>query len=116
MATFFLFLRFHLFTLSNMYISMTSGLIAIKFYVTHNWGGGKAAYGFGTDRIKTLVSMATNSSPKVKMGKTVLPLFLGCFSFKLFYTSSAGNEKLHDSSKELEVRPDPTTDGGVRYP
>ena len=33
------------------------------------WGGGKAALGFGPDRIGTLVSMATDSSHRVIMGK-----------------------------------------------
>ena len=32
-------------------------------------GGGKAALGFGPDRIGTLVSMATDSSHRVIMGK-----------------------------------------------
>ena len=32
-------------------------------------GGGKAALGFGPDRIGTLVSMATESSHRVIMGK-----------------------------------------------
>ena len=44
-----------------------------------HWGGGKAALGFGPDQIRTLVSMTTDSSHRVIMGKTVSPLFLGCF-------------------------------------
>ena len=39
-------------------ISATSGPIVTKFYLNHHWGGGKAALGFGPDRIRTLVSMA----------------------------------------------------------
>ena len=57
------------FTLSNMNISETSWPIATKFYLKHHWGGGKAALGFGPDRIGTLVSMATDSSHRVIMGK-----------------------------------------------
>ena len=38
-------------------------------------GWGKAALGFGPDWIKTLVSMATDSSHRVIMEKTILPLF-----------------------------------------
>ena len=57
------------FTLSNMNISETCGPIATKFYLKHHWGGGKAALGFGPDRIRTLVSMATDSSHRVIMGK-----------------------------------------------
>ena len=34
-----------------------------------HWGGGKASLGFGPDRIGTLVSMATDSSHRVIMGK-----------------------------------------------
>ena len=39
----------------------TSGPIVTKFYLNHHWGGGKAALGFGPDRIGTLVSMATDT-------------------------------------------------------
>ena len=56
----------------------------MKFYQKHNWDGGKAALGFGPDWIKTLVSMATDSSHRVIMEKTVLPLFLSCFSSNPF--------------------------------
>ena len=57
-------------TLSNMNISATSGPIVTRFYLKHHWGGGKAALCFGPDRIGTLVSMATDSSHTVIMGKT----------------------------------------------
>ena len=57
-------------TLSNMNISATSGPIIIRFYLKHHWGGGKAALCFRPDRIGTLVSMATDSSHWVIMGKT----------------------------------------------
>ena len=40
-------------TLLNSNISETSGPIATKFYLKHHWGGGKAALGFGSDRIGT---------------------------------------------------------------
>ena len=66
------------FTLSNMNISKTNRSIATKFYLKHHWGGGSAAQGFEPDRIRILVSMATESSHRVIMGKTVSPLFLGC--------------------------------------
>ena len=48
-----------------MNISETSGPIATKFYLKHHRGGGKAALGFGPDRIGTLVSMATDSAHRV---------------------------------------------------
>ena len=69
-----------------MNISKTNGSIASKFYVKHHWVGGLAALGFGPDRIRTLVSMATESSHRVIMEKTVSPLFLGCLSSDPFHT------------------------------
>ena len=58
-------------TLSNMNISEISRLIIIKFDQKHHWGGGLTPLGFGPDRIRTLVSMATDSSHRVIMGKTL---------------------------------------------
>ena len=52
-----------------MNISETSGPIATKFYLKHHWVRGKDASGFGPDRIRTLVSMATDSFHRVIMGK-----------------------------------------------
>ena len=40
-----------------------------QFYLKHHWVGGKDALGFGPDRIRTLVSMATDSSHRDIMGK-----------------------------------------------
>ena len=57
-----------------MNISATSGSITMKFYQKHHLEGGKAATGFGPDQIKTLVSMATDSSNRFIMEKMVLPL------------------------------------------
>ena len=73
-------------TVSNMNFSAISGPIIMKLYQKHHWDGGKAALGFGPDLIKTLVSMATDSSHRVIMEKTVLPLFLSCFSSDPLYT------------------------------
>ena len=66
-------------TLSNINISATSWQIGMKFYLKHHWGGGKATVGFESDRIRTLVSMATDSSHRVIMGKTASSRFLECF-------------------------------------
>ena len=52
-----------------MNISKTSGPIETKFYLKHHWVGEKDALGFGPDRIRTLVSMSTDSSHRVIMGK-----------------------------------------------
>ena len=73
-------------TLSNMNIYETSRPITIKFYLKHHWGGGKAALCFGADQIRTLVSMATDSSHRVIMGKRASSRFLSCFSSDPFYT------------------------------
>ena len=73
-------------TLSNIYISKTSRPNATKFYLKHHLGEGKATLGFGPDRIRTLVSMATDSSHRVIMGKTASLRFLECFLSDLFHT------------------------------
>ena len=69
-----------------MNISATSGSITTKFYLKHYWVGGKAALGFGLDWIGTLVSMATDSSHRVIMGKNLvstlaLSFLIGSSSF-----------------------------------
>ena len=62
------------FTRSNMNISETNGWITTKYYLKHHWGRGKAAFGFGPDRIRSLVSMATENSHSVLIEKMVSPL------------------------------------------
>ena len=98
-------------TLSNMNISETSRPITTKFYLKHHWGGGKAALGFDADQIRTLVSMATDSSHRVIMGKRV---FSTVFDRILFIL--AGNDDIHKSLHEFEIRLDPTTDNRVSCP
>ena len=66
-------------TLSYMNISGTYRPIGMKFYLKHHWGRGKASVGFDPDRIRTLVSMATDSSHRVLTGKTTSSSFLECF-------------------------------------
>ena len=67
------------FIFSNMNISATSWSIGMKFYLKHHWGGGKASVGFDQDWIRTLVSMAKDSSHRVIMGKTASSRFLERF-------------------------------------
>ena len=62
-----------------MNISATSGPIIMKFDQKHHWDGGKAALGFGPDWIKTLVSMATDSSHRVIMEKNGVATFSQLF-------------------------------------
>ena len=61
-------------TLSNIDISATSGPIVTRLYLKHHWGGGKASLCFRPDQIGTLLSMATDSSHRDKMGKISLAL------------------------------------------
>ena len=69
---------------SNMNISEASRPIAIKFYLKHHWGGGKAAWGFGADQFRTLVSMSTDSSHRVIMGKNGIITFSRLFMIRSF--------------------------------
>ena len=61
------------------YLEPCSRPITTKFYLKHHWGGGKVALGFDADQIRTLVSMATDSSHRVIMGKRASSRFLDCF-------------------------------------
>ena len=45
--------------------------LADHFHLKHHWVGGLAALSFGQDQIRTLVSMATDSSHRLIMGKTL---------------------------------------------
>ena len=83
-----------------MNISETNGSIATKFYLKYYWDGGKAAVGFGPDRIRTLVYMATESSLRVIMVKC-LHFFFAVFHPLLFIL--AGNDDMHESSDEFEL-------------
>ena len=65
---------------------------------------------FGPDRIGTLVSMATDSSHRVIMGKILLALF-----DQIFFIL-AGNEDNYNISDEFEFRSDLTKDCGVSCP
>ena len=97
-----------------MNISEASWLFAIKFYLKHHWGGGKAALGFGADQFRTLVSMATDSSHRVIMGKTASSRFSNVYNRILFIL--AGSDDMHKSLDEFEIWPDSTTDYGVSCP
>ena len=62
-------------------------------------------------QIQPLVSMVTD---RVMMGKTVSPLFSAVFHLILFIL--AGNDDMHESSDESELRLDWTTHCGVNCP
>ena len=57
-------------TISKKNISEASGPILIKFDVNHHWVGGLIALGFGANCIKIVVSIASDSSHRLAMGKT----------------------------------------------
>ena len=101
-------------TISNMNISATSGANTMKFIQKHHLDGGKAALNFEPGWITTLVSMATDSSHRLIMEKTVMLLFVSCFSPILFILAS--NDGMHGSSEDFEIQPDPTTDCEVSCP
>ena len=61
--------------LSNMYILVTSRPIAIKLYQKHQHCGRELpVLDFVAERIRTLVSMATNSAYRVIMGEMLSTL------------------------------------------
>ena len=62
-------------------------------------------------QIRPLVSIVTD---RVMMGKTVSPLFLGCFYPFRFIL--AGNEGMHESSDKFQFQHDWTTNCGVSCP
>ena len=95
-------------TLSNMNISEISWLIVIKFHQKHYWGGGLTGLGFGTDRIRTLISMATDSSHRVIMGKTCD--HSSSFIFDWFFFLLAGNKDTHKISNGFAIGQYPTKD------
>ena len=93
-------------TFSNLNISETSRPIAIKFYLKHHWGWGKASADFDPDQIRTLDSMATDSSHIVIMGKTASSRFLECFDRILFIVASKMTcMRAWMSSKFGQIRP-----------
>ena len=94
------------FTLSNINISETSWPIIIKFHQKHHWGGGLTALGFRLDWIRTLVSMAIDSSHWVIMGKiltTLAPSFL--IRSSLFLQVTRTTIKSRMGSKFGRIRP-----------
>ena len=85
----------------------------MKFCLKHHWGRGKASVGFELDWIRTLVSMATDSSHSYN-GKMRHYIFLNVFDripIKL-----AGYDNMHKSLDEFEILPDSTTDYEVSCP
>ena len=89
-------------TLSDMNISETSWQIIIKFHLKHHWGGGLAALDFGPDRIRTLVSMETDSSHRVIMGENLVSTSSSIFHWIFFILT--GNKDSYKSLDGFEIR------------
>ena len=82
----------------------------MKFYLKHHLGGGKDLVVFDPDWIRTLVSMATDSSHRVIMGKndviTFSQIFLiGFFSYLQVMMTCM---RAWMSSKYGQIRPQTT--------
>ena len=69
-----------------------------------SFGWGRAALGFCAYRIRTLVSMATDTSHRVVMGKTVSSGFLKYF-YQCFFILK-GNDDMHKGLNEFKIRSD----------
>ena len=79
-----------------------------------SFGRGRAALGFGADRIKTLVSIVTDTSHRVVMGKMVSSGFLNYFDQSLFIL--VGNDDIHKRLNVFKIRSDRAMDYGVICP
>ena len=93
------------------HISETSRPVTIKLNQKHHYGGGLPTFGYNAGRIRTRVSMATDSSHRVIMGKYVNTLAPYIFDWIFFIP--IGNDSNHNISDEFEFRPDPIRDVGV---
>ena len=71
----------------------------------HHWGGGLAALGFGPDWMRTLVSMATDSSHGENLVTTLAPSFL--IDTSLFLQVTRASITFFDG---FDIRQDPTRD------
>ena len=86
--------------------------MATKFYLKHRSSGLKTVIGFGSDQIRTLVSMLTDSSNRLIMGKCCEHLSAVIFDWIFFILTD--NKDNHYISNELEIRQNPTTNWGVK--
>ena len=91
------------YTRSNINISETSWLIIIRFHQKHHWGGGLTVLGFWLDRIRTLVSMATDRSHRVIMGENLVTTLTSSFIFDWFFFILAGNKDNNKISNGYQI-------------
>ena len=97
-----------------MNIAETSRPIIIKFHLKHYLGKGLTALDFGLDRVRTLVSMATDSSHRVMMGKSCE--HSSSSIFHLIFFILAGNNDSNKSLDGFEIRQVLTWVCRVSYP
>ena len=90
---------------SNMNISKASRPIAIKFYLKHHWGEGRAAWGFCADQSRTLDSIATDSSHRVIMVKQRHHVFSSVFGFFSYLQVTMTSMRAWMSSKFGRIQP-----------
>ena len=102
------------FILSHMYRFEASRPIAIKSCLKHHWGRGKAALGFGPDQIRTLVSMATEISHMVIIGKNGAATFSQLFLIRSYLYLQVRRTCMKSRKSSKLARSD--TEGGVRCP
>ena len=76
--------------------------------ISGHWGGSLSVLKFGPDHIRTLVSMATDSSHRVIMGNFCD--YSSVFIFDWFFFILAGNVDYYQISNGLEIRQDGTRD------
>ena len=69
----------------------------------HHWVRGQSALGFGVDRLRTLVSLATDSSHRFIMGKIVLPIFFSTVFHPIIFIL-ADNYGIYNTSGKFEKR------------
>ena len=94
-------------TLSNINISETSRPIVIENRQEHHWGGGLTALGLGLVWIRTLVSMATDTSHNVMMRENIMTSLAPSFFIgsSLFLQVRRTTIKSRMGSKFDKIRP-----------
>ena len=80
-----------------------SGPIEITFYLKHHVSGRKDALGFGPDQIRTLVSMATDTSHMVIMGENVVTTLVPSFSIRYSSFLQVMRTTISSRMNELEI-------------
>ena len=97
-----------------MNISEARRPIAIKFYLKHHWGVGKAAFVLVEIRSELWFPWQQIGPIELQWEKRRHQVFSKVFDRILFIL--AGNDDMYESLDEFEIWPDSTTDYGVSCP